>query len=230
MDNEILGKMQWGFCSSHSTALALNNCTSNWLLNIDRGNVDTVVFLDIRKAFDTIDHSILLNKLEKYGICCEELLFFKSYLTNRKQYCSIQNRSSSFKPVLTGVPQGSILGPLLFIIYMNDLLNCVQGAKVTMYAYDTSVGNTSRRISDIKTNLIPDLLSVCDWLKASKLSLNTIKTELMFIGTTQNIRKINNLIAVRVDGKLIKRAKKVKYLGLVIGDNMKWDEHVAYIP
>ena len=98
-----------------------------------------------------------------------------------------------------------------------------------MYADDTSVGNTSRRISDIKTNLIPDLLSVCDWLKANKLSLNTIKTELMFIGTTQNITKINNLIAVRVDDKLIKRAKKVKYLGLVIDENMKWDEHVAYI-
>ena len=102
-DNEILGKMQWGFCSLHSAALALNNCTSDWLLNIDRGNVNMVVFLDIKKAFDTIDHSILLNKLEKYGICCKELLFFKSYLTNRKQYCSIQNRNSSFKPVLTSV-------------------------------------------------------------------------------------------------------------------------------
>ena len=78
-----------------------------------------------------------------------------------------------------------------------------------MYADDTSVGNISSRISDIKTNLIPDLLSVCDWLKA-KLSLNTIKTELMFIGTTQNITKINNLIAVRVDNKIIKRAKKGK--------------------
>ena len=114
---------------------------------------------------------------------------------------------------------------------MNYLPNCVQDVKVTMYADDTSVGNTSRRIRDIKANLIPipDLLSVCDWLKANKLSLNTIKTEFMFIGTTQNITKINNLIAVRVDGKLIKRAKKVKYLGLVIDENMKWDEDVAYI-
>ena len=73
-----------GFHSLHSTVLALNNCTSDWLLNIDRGNVDTVVFFDIKMAFDTIDHSIMLNKLEKYGICCKELLFFKSYLTNRK--------------------------------------------------------------------------------------------------------------------------------------------------
>ena len=87
---------------------------------------------------------------------------------------------------------------------MNDLPNCVQDAKVTMYADDASVGNTSRRISDIKANLIPDLLPVCDWLRANKLSLNTIKTEPMFIGTTQNITEINNLIAVRVDGKLIK--------------------------
>ena len=84
----------------------------------------------------------------------------------------------------------------------------LQRCKVTTYADDTSVGNTSRRISDIKTNLIPDLLSV----KANTLGLNTIKTELMFIGTTQNITKINNLIAVKVDGKLFKRAKKEKYL------------------
>ena len=100
-----------------------------------------------------------------------------------------------------------------------------------MYADDISVGNTSKRISDMKANQIPDLLSVCDWLKTNKLSLNTIKTELklMFIGTTQNITKINNLIAVRVDGKLKRRAKKVKYLGLVIVENMKRDEHVAYI-
>ena len=96
-DNEILRKTQWGFRSLHSTALALNNCTSDWLLNIDRGNVNTVVFFDIKKIFDTIDHSILLNKLEKYEICCKELLFFKLYLTNRKQYCCIQNRNSSFK-------------------------------------------------------------------------------------------------------------------------------------
>ena len=112
---------------------------------------------------------------------------------------------------------------------MNDLPDCVEDAEVTMCANDTSVGNTSKRISDIKTNPILDLLSVCDWLKANKLSLNTIKTELMSIGTTQNITKFNNLIAVKIDGTFIKRAKKVNYLGLVIDENMKWDEHVAYI-
>ena len=102
-DNEILGKTRWGFRSLHSTALAFTNCTSDWLVNIDRVNVNTVVFLDIKKAFDTFDHSVLLNKLEKYGLCCEELSFVKSYLTNRKQYSGIQNRNSF---VLIGVPQG----------------------------------------------------------------------------------------------------------------------------
>ena len=93
---------------------------------------------------------------------------------------------------------------------MFDLPNCVQDAKITMYTDDTSAGNTSKRISDMKTNLIPDLLSVCDWLKENKLSLNTINTELMFIGTTQNITKINNLIAIRVDGKAYKTSQESK--------------------
>ena len=106
---------------------------------------------------------------------------------------------------------------------MKDLPNCVKDAKVTMYTDVTSVGNTSKRISDIKANRIPDLH------KTNKLSLDTIKTELMSIGTTQNITKINNLIAIKVDGKLIRRTKKGKYLSLVIDENMKWDEHVAYI-
>ena len=179
-------------------------------MNIDRGNVNTVVFLDIKKASDTIDHSVLLNKLEKYGICCEDLLFFKSYLTNRKQYCSIQNRKLTFQTRTYWCSPGIYLRAFtIHNLYERSSKLCLRW-KINLYADDTSVGNTSRRISDIKTYLIPDLLYVCDWLKANKLRLNTIKTELMFIGTTQNITKINNQIAVRVDGKLIKRSKKVK--------------------
>ena len=141
-----------------------------------------------------------------------------------KSFCSLNHTSQEENSIVVFK-----IGPLLYMIYMNDLPNCVEDVKVTMYAGTTSVGNTSKKVSDIKTNIIPDLLSVCDSLKVNKLSLNAIKTELMFIGTTQNITKISDLIAVRVDVKLIKRANKVEYCHLVIDENMKWDEHVAYI-
>ena len=170
MDNDILGKTQCGFISLHSTALVLTNCTSDWLVNIDRGNVNTVVFLDIKKAFDTTDHSILLNKLENMEYVVKSFCSLNKTSQTDNSIVVFKSRNSSFKPVLTGVPQGSILGPLLFIIYMNDLPDCVKDAKVIMYVDDTSVGNTSTRIGDIETNLILDLLSVCDWLKANKLS------------------------------------------------------------
>ena len=137
--NELLGNQQFGFRTLHSTALALSKCKSNWWLNMDRGDMNSVVFLDIRKAFDTVNHQILLDKLHCYGIGEGELLFFRSYLQNRTQCCSVNGQISTLQTATCGVPQGSILGPLLFIIYMNDLPAFVQVANITMYADDTSL-------------------------------------------------------------------------------------------
>ena len=119
--NKLLGNQQFGFRSLHSTALALSSSTSNWWLNMDKGNMKLVVFLDIRKAFYTVNHEILLDKLNCYGIGDEELLFFGSYLRDRTQCCNVNGHISTLKRVTYGVPQGSIFGPLLSIIYMNDL-------------------------------------------------------------------------------------------------------------
>ena len=120
MTNKLLGNQQFGFGSLHSTALALSKSTNNWWLSINKGNMNSVICLDIKKAFDTVNHEVLPNKLNCYGVSDEKLLFFVSYLQSRAQYCSINGYQSNLKKLICEVRQGSILGPLLFIIYMND--------------------------------------------------------------------------------------------------------------
>ena len=120
--------------------------------------MSSTVLLDIKKAFDTIDHKILLTKMDHYGIRDKELGFFDSYLTDRQQCCSVHNCTSSFKNVKWGVPQGS----LLFIMFMNNLPNCVENADITMYADDTSASTTIESVSDVEYKLIPDMVKICD--------------------------------------------------------------------
>ena len=117
MENSILNNFQWGFRSAHITALALIDCTNNWLIGIDNGKISSTILLDVKKAFDTIGYDILLRKLSHYGISNTELEIFRSYLCNRLQCCSVNGHTSSFKTINCGVPQGSILGHL-FSSYM----------------------------------------------------------------------------------------------------------------
>ena len=122
---EIISKQQSGFRSLHSTVTALLEATDSWAFNIDRGYVNAVVFLDLKKAFNTVDHEILLTKMNRCGIQGKTLDWFKSYLTNHTQQCSVNGCLPDFTTLKCGVPQGTILCPLLFLIYVNDLTNCL---------------------------------------------------------------------------------------------------------
>ena len=227
MKNKLLDDRQFGFRSLHSTALALGTSTDYWLMNIDDGKLNSVVFLDIRKAFDTVNHDIFLQKPECYGIKGNELIFFQSYLENRRQGCNVNGRMSSFKPI-------SYVGPLLFVIYINDLPSCVKEAETSMYADDTSLYKAFRTVQDLSDELIPAFVKICEWLKMNKLALNVLKPEFMIIGTSQRLNILDQTsettpYIISVDGYQIRRVKSVKYLGLIVDDTLTWDEHVDYI-
>ena len=123
-ENKLLSKYQSGFRPMHSTLTALIDITDNWYLKIDDGLTNAILFIDLKKAFETIDHEILLSKLELYGFKGASLHIFRDYLSDRTQVTVINNVNSEISFISCGVPQGSILGPLLFLLYINDLPNC----------------------------------------------------------------------------------------------------------
>ena len=168
----LLNPCQSGFRSLHSTLTALLEATNSWSVNIDNGLVNEVVFIDLKKAFDTIDHKIMLRKLENYGVDPSSLRWFESYLSDRTQNCRVNDHLSSSKPVTFGVPQGSNLDPLLFLIYINDLPNCLNYAMPRMFADDTSVSYAGDSVDELQNVLNSELKSLHNWLIAIRLSLN----------------------------------------------------------
>ena len=142
-----------------------------------------LVFIDLKKAFDTVDHEILCEKLEIYGIQHRELSWFKSYLANRKQFCGVGGADSEIGEVEVGVPQVSCLGPLIFLICINDLPLAVQDSTVSMYADDTSLCHQSHNLTQLNEAINNDLKKLDTWLKGNKLSLNVAKTHAMLVTT-----------------------------------------------
>ena len=174
-DNNLLTHCQSGFRSLHSTLTALIEATNCWSVNIDNGLVNGVIFIDLKKAFDTIDHSVLIRKLHKYGVDRSSLKWFESYLCDRSQKCSINGHLSNIAPVSCGVPQGSNLGPLLFLVYINDLPNCLSLASPRMFADDTNITFAASTTADLENVINSELRNLNCWLVTNKLSLNIAK-------------------------------------------------------
>ena len=137
------------------------------------------VFIDLQKAFDTVDHNILLSKLYHYGVKGTPHQWFKSYLTGRQQYTTVNHQTSSLSNVKYGVPQGSVLGPLLFLLYINDLNKAVVYSKVHHFADDTNFLYASHSLKNLNMTVNFDLSNLVQWLRANKISLNFNKTEIV---------------------------------------------------
>ena len=177
--NNLLDSRQSGFRSLHSTVIALLDVTNQWCFNIDRGLISGILFLDLKKAFDTVDHQLLLTKLEYNGIRGHALEWFKSYYVNRFQIVYTNGVLSEKAILKCVVPQGSILGPPLFLIYINDLTTVADYATVRMYADDTNVTFTACSIPELQHDMNIDLKFLQNWLIANRLTLNVLKTEFM---------------------------------------------------
>ena len=225
--NDLLTNKQFGFRRGSSTVSALSAFADEMLLNMEQGNFYGAVFIDLTKAFDTVCHNTLLSKLSAIGVTDHALLWFQSYLGNRKQRVSCGVELSEELPVIYGVPQGSILGPLLFIVYINDLPNSLKFSYASLYADDTVIYCYGTDTQDIKEKLNEDLLAIANWLNANKLTLNLDKTKCMLIGST---RKIANLsLTVSILNHEIDSVNSFKYLGIMISSDFTWSDHIDYI-
>ena len=218
---------QYGFRPRHSTTQAVNELVDDIATSFENKKHTLSVFLDLSKAFDTIDHDILLKKLEWYGVRGLALEWFRSYLTNRKQYVQYKDSKSSTNIIPCGVPQGSVLGPLLFIIYTNDLPNCLTNCKAILFADDTTLYNSSPDIKHLYSSINSELDSLTEWFRANKLSLNVSKTHYVIFGQRQV--QIPGNFNVEIANIVIEKKQFVKFLGIYTDEKLDWHEHIRYI-
>ena len=194
---------------------------------MENGEFVIGVFLDFSKAFDTVDHSILLCKLEHYGIRGIAHSWFESYLYNRKQFVTYNNVPSSMKAIKCGVPQGSILGPLLFLVYINDLVSICKHTAPFLFADDTNLFKNGNNLDVMVDSLNTELNEISIWLKVNKLSLNIKKTHYMVFTTK---RKGVDSLNVTIDGHIIDKVIHTKFLGVSIDEKLNWKKtHIVYI-
>ena len=222
----ILYDQQFGFRNNYSTDLALIHLIDHLSSSLSDKLHSVGVFLDLSKAFDTIDHSILLSKLEYYGVRGIALQWFTDYLSNRKQYTTVQNCDSSRLTINYGVPQGSILGPLLFILYINDLHYCSSLLSFILFADDTTIFFSHRNFASLINILNLELVKVSFWFQVNKLSLNSSKSKYMIFSRSPNSTHTE---PVKINNTVISKVNSAKFLGIMIDDQLSWSPHITSV-
>ena len=227
--HNLLSDSQYGFRSGFSTISALLSVTNDWFSLLDSHNSVCAVFFDLRKAFDSVPHQLLLDTLSSSGIPPHLFLWLRNYLSNRSQKVVVNGSSSCTSHVLSGVPQGSILGPLLFIIYINGLCNISlsPSAKLIMYADDILLYQPYNSISDISL-IQSNIDSVSSWISSHSLTVNVSKTKYMFI-SLKSSSSFSSLPLLSLNGSSLELVSSFRYLGVLITSNLSWSLHIQSI-
>lgn len=228
--NKLLFKNQYGFRKGYSTEHAILELVDQITNSFEKGYYTLGVFIDLSKAFDTVNHKILLEKLKYYGITGQYLKWFDSYLQGRKQYIVHDQIKTDMKTIHCGVPQGSILGPLLFLLYVNDLYKSSKLLHTIMFADDTNLFFSEKNITLLFKSVNRELRCIAEWFKANKLSLNIKKTNYIIF----HPKRKEDILPLKmpqlfIDDKPITRVKETKFLGVIIDENITWKSHISTV-
>ena len=222
--HKILYQYQFGFRQGHSTTMAVTVVLDKIISAIDEGNIAIGVFLDFQKAFDTVNHNILVDKLEKYGVRGIALDWIKDYLQRRKQYVTFGHMHSDYLDIKCGVPQGSILGPLLFLLYINDLVDVSTVLTPIIFADDTNVFIKGTSVDTLMNTMNTELNKIYQWLNTNKLSLNISKTHYIIFKSKNRV--IQTEKAICINGIMVDRVETTKFVGLHLDSSFKWLTHI----
>ena len=219
--NDLLPENQHGFRQNRSTMSAHANIQHEWNSNSEKKLITGVLLWDLSAAFDCLDCDILCNKLSIYGFCNNSVNWFRSFLTGRSQQVKINNTLSSSKILLSGVPQGGILSPILFVIYGADLEEWLKHSVAHTHADDTKSSVTAKTLAEVKRRLEEDAIEVLKFMASNGLKANPTKTTLMIING-----KNSEQMEIDIDGVKVKQEQSAKLLGLIIEDSQKWDKQI----
>ena len=224
LEHNILYQNQFGFRKNNSTVFALAQIAEMIKVSIDNRKFGCGIFVDLRKAFDTVNHEILLNKLEHYGVRESILKWFQSYLFDRKQFVSFNGESSGLSVNKCVVPQYSVLGPLLFLLYINDLPNISKVLFFYLFADDANIYYESNSLNELEKTVNKELSKLYLWLNVNRLSLNIDKTKFIIFHPLNKPSKQN--VTIKINKKALNEIECIKYLGVIIDSSLSWKHHI----
>ena len=226
--HDILINSQYGFRKGHSTSHGITHLHENIIKSIEKQKICAALFIDLKSAFDTIDPNILVSKLDHYGVRGKALQLLHSYLSDRKQLIKCNDIESQLLNVLCGVPQGSVLGPLLFILYINDLAKYSR-LDTLLFADDAVLTSSHESPKSLQKSINGELKKLHHWFITNKLTLNLDKTKFMLFHKKRNLNQKLKKFKVNINNYSIKQVCKIKYLGVILDNKLNWNDHINFV-